>query len=88
MAQQNPPGRKKGDDLLTEDPEYKRKDRERTDDKDSREDNDRTREKENVNYEEDRRDEYGEQTDIERDGRRNPRSKDEAAVDDDEDEVL
>lgn len=79
MAQPNPPGRKQGEDLLTEDPEYKRKDRT---------EQNRTNENEDVTYKEDRKESYDKEGDIEKDGRQVQRSKDEDSVDDDEDEVI
>jgi len=83
MAQPNPPGRKQGEDLLTEDPEYKRKDRTEQ----SRTEQNRTNENEDVTYKEDRKENYN-KGDIQKDGRQVQRSKDENSVDDDEDEVL
>ena len=84
MAQPNPPGRKQGEDLLTEDPEYKRKDRT---DQDRTEQNS-TNENEDVTYKEDRKENYDKEGDIQKDGRQVQRSQDENSVDDDEDEVL
>ncbi len=84
MAQPNPPGRKQGEDLLTEDPEYKRKDR--TDQ--GRTEQNSTNENEDVTYKEDRKENYNKEGDIQKDGRQVQRSKDENSVDDDEDEVI
>lgn len=84
MAQPNTPGRKQGEDLLTEDPEYKRKDR--TDQ--GRTEQNSTNENEDVTYKEDRKENYNKEGDIQKDGRQVQRSKDENSVDDDEDEVI
>lgn len=89
MAQPNPPGRKQGEDLLTEDPEYKRKDRsEQNRSEQNKSEQNRTKENENVTYNEERKENYDKEGDTEKDGRKVPRSQDEDAVDDDEDEMI
>lgn len=84
MPQPNPSGRKQGEDLMTEDPEYKRKDK--TDQ--GRTEQNSTNENEDVTYREDRKENYDKEGDIQKDGRQVQRSQDENSVDDDEDEVL